>query len=226
MLILKAALLSLFSLITLFLLTKLEGNRQLAQISLFDYVNSITIGSIAAEMATEMEESVWVYFTALAVYGLASFGISWVTNKSLVLRGRITGRPLVLFDEGVFFRGNLTKARLDVSEFLMMARGAGYFNFSQVQCAVLEHNGQISFLPRAQDRPLTPADMHLAPEQEYLPTVVVMDGQALAGNLKSAGKDEKWLLEQLDRQGYRTPKEVFLATLDKDMNLTAYPCAR
>ena len=52
MLILKAALLSLFSLITLFLLTKLEGNRQLAQISLFDYVNSITIGSIAAEMAT------------------------------------------------------------------------------------------------------------------------------------------------------------------------------
>ena len=103
MLILKAALLSLFSLITLFLLTKLEGNRQLAQISLFDYVNGITIGSIAAEMATEMEESVWVYFTALAVYGLASFGISWITNKSLVLRGRITGRPLVLFDEGVFF---------------------------------------------------------------------------------------------------------------------------
>ena len=93
-------------------------------------------------------------------------------------------------------------------------------------CQVLEHNGQISFLPRAQDRPLTPADMHLAPEQEYLPTVVVMDGQALAGNLKSAGKDEKWLLEQLDRQGYRTPKAVFLATLDKDMNLTAYPCAR
>ena len=91
---------------------------------------------------------------------------------------------------------------------------------------MLEHNGQISFLPRAQDRPLTPADMHLAPEQEYLPTVVVMDGQALAGNLKSAGKDEKWLLEQLDRQGYRTPKAVFLATLDKDMNLTAYPCAR
>ena len=148
MLVLKAALLSLFSLVTLFLLTKLESNRQLAQISL-------------------------------------------------------------LFDEGVFFRSNLTKACLDVSEFLMMARSAGYFNLSRVQCAALEHNGQISFLPRAQDRPLTPADMHLAPEQEYLPTVVVMDGQVLAVNLKSAGKDEKWL-----------------ATLDKDMNLTAYPCAR
>ena len=104
----------------------------------------------------------------------------------------------------------------------MMARGAGYFNLSQVQCAVLEHNGQISFLPRAQDRPLTPADMHLAPEQEYLPTVVVMDGQALAGNLKSAGKDEKWLENVLS--GMKTDvKKTLLLTVDPKDNLIFYP---
>lgn len=226
MLIAKAALLSLFSLVTLFLLSLLEGNRQLSQSSLFDYVNSITIGSIAAEMATEMEESVWVYFTALTVYALASFAVSWLTNKSIVLRDKLNGRPLVLFDEGVFFRDSLARARMDVSEFLMLARGAGYFNLAQVQCALLEHNGQVSFLPRAQQRPLTPADMNLSPAQEYLPTVVVMDGQVLESSLKTAGVDEKWLREQLDRQGYRTPKAVFLATLDSEKSLTAYPFAR
>lgn len=226
MLIIRTVAFSLFSLAALFLLSKLEGNRQLAQISLFDYVNSITIGSIASEMATETGERVWVCLTALLVYGLASLLISWLTNKSLVLRGKLAGRPLVLFDEGVFFRKNLTRSHLDLSEFLMMARSAGYFTLCQIQTAVLEHNGQISFLPRAQNRPLTPGDMNLSPGQEYLPTVVLMDGKVLTGNLRSAGKDENWLKAQLDRQGYRTPEAVFLATLHPDGSQTAYPCVR
>lgn len=108
----------------------------------------------------------------------------------------------------------------------MMARSAGYFTLCQIQTAVLEHNGQISFLPRAQNRPLTPGDMNLSPGQEYLPTVVLMDGKVLTGNLRSAGKDENWLKAQLDRQGYRTPEAVFLATLDSEGCLTAYPCVR
>ena len=75
---LRVAVTSLASLAAMFLLTKLMGNKQVSQMNLFDYVIGITIGSIAAEMATEMEESVWVYFTALAVYGLAS----WTHRKT------------------------------------------------------------------------------------------------------------------------------------------------
>ena len=67
--------LSLVSIVVLFLLTKLMGYRQMSQMSLFDYINGITIGSIAAEMATELED----YhrpLTAMIIYGTAAVCLS------------------------------------------------------------------------------------------------------------------------------------------------------
>lgn len=58
--ILNVILLSLFSLIALFILTKLMGYRQMSEMSMFDYINGITIGSIAAEMATSLEKDWWL----------------------------------------------------------------------------------------------------------------------------------------------------------------------
>lgn len=65
--------LSLGSIIAIFILTKLMGYRQMSQMSMFDYVNGITIGSIAAEMATSLEENFMQPLVAMIVYALAAF---------------------------------------------------------------------------------------------------------------------------------------------------------
>ena len=71
---------SVVSLAVLFILTRLGGKRQIAQMNLFDYVNSITIGSIAAEMATNLEQ--WYRpLTAMIVYGIAAFAVHYGTCK-------------------------------------------------------------------------------------------------------------------------------------------------
>ncbi|MEG2377593.1 MAG: DUF421 domain-containing protein, partial [Clostridia bacterium] len=106
------------SVIALFFLTKLMGYRQVSQLSMFDYIIGITIGSIAAEMATALESNFIKPLIAMAVYALMALLFSIITSKSLRLRRALTGDTLILFDSGKLYRGNLKRAHLDLSEFL------------------------------------------------------------------------------------------------------------
>ncbi len=213
---------ALLSIAVMFLLTKLMGTKQVSQMTMFDYITGITVGSIAAELATELEEPVKP-LTAMVVYGLVAVLISIATCKSIKLRSWITGKPLVLLENGVIYRRNLKKAKLDLSEFLTYCRIGGWFDLSQLQPAVLEHNGSVSFLPKEKDRPATPTDLDLSPKQSNLQTPFVMDGQLLRDNIHQAGKEESWVQQSLLRQGYQNEREVFLAVWDGNDKLTVFP---
>ena len=75
--------LSVFSLVVLFLLTKLIGYRQMSEMSMFDYISGITIGSIAAEMATAPDSSFLEPLTAMIVYGLLTAFLAFITEKNM-----------------------------------------------------------------------------------------------------------------------------------------------
>ena len=121
---------ALLSVAVMFLLTKLMGTKQVSQMTMFDYITGITVGSIAAELATELEEPVKP-LTAMVVYGLVAVLISIATCKSIKLRSWITGKPLVLLENGVIYRRNLKKAKLDLSEFLTYCRIGGWFDLDR-----------------------------------------------------------------------------------------------
>lgn len=213
---------TLLSIAVMFLLTKLMGSKQVSQMTMFDYVTGITIGSIAAELATELEEPAQP-LTAMILYGLIAVAISLVTNKSLRARAVITGKPLILLEDGVIYRENLKRAHLDLSEFLTYCRIGGWFDLNQLQTAVLEHNGTVSFLPKETDRPATPADLDLSPKQSLVQTPFVMDGKVLEENLRKAGKEASWVRRTLERQGYADEAEVLLALWDGGEQLTVFP---
>lgn len=210
----KVAILSVVSLIVLFLLCKLIGKRQIGQLTMFDYVNSITIGSIAAELATNLEN--WEQpLLALVLYGLLTALIDWSTCKSLILRKFFNGRPSMLYEDGKLYQMNLIKAKLDLGEFLAQCRLAGYFDLNQLQSVLLEPNGQMSFLPKAGERPVTPTDLNLQPQEETPFINVIADGNVLYQNLKAMGKDDIWLEKQLHSQDIGQTSEVFLGVCDR-----------
>lgn len=214
--------LSLGSIITIFILTKLMGYRQISQMSMFDYVNGITIGSIAAEMSTSLDESFMQPLTAMIVFALADIGLSWWSSKSIKARRVIVGTPLILMNNGEIYRENLKKAKIDVNEFLVQCRVNGYFDVSRLQTAILEGDGRISFLPKVSDRPLTPEDMNLSPQQDYMVANVIIDGKIMKENLKHTGKEEAWLLHQIKGQGAGSVEEVLLATCDIQNTVTVF----
>ena len=219
--ILKIILTSIGSLITLFILTKLIGNREMSQLSMFDYINSITIGSIAAEMATSLEDFLQP-LVAMIVYALATIFISYISCKSVPIQRIITGKTKVLINNGKIYAKNFKKARLEINEFLSQCRSQGYFNINNIQTALLETNGKISILPKSGIKPVTPDDMQIKVAQEKFVTNIILDGKILKENLKNFGKTEEWLFKELNKQGRFKIKDIFLATLDNESNLSVY----
>ncbi|MDE6425596.1 MAG: DUF421 domain-containing protein [Ruminococcus sp.] len=217
----KLILTSLLSVVSLFLIAKVMGHKQVAQLDFFDYINGITIGSIAAELATDLETP-WKSLTAMLIYGMVAVGLSLVTNKFPKLRKYVNGSPTILMNDGKIYRKNMKKAKLDLSEFLTMCREQGYFDLNDIQTAVFEYNGKLTILPKSASRPVTPADMELHPEPDHINTEVIMDGRIMGENLKRMGLDLKWLEKQIKAQGYHDAKEIFLGLCDNNNQLSLF----
>lgn len=214
--------LSLGSLVAIFVLTKLMGYRQMSQMSMFDYIIGITIGSIAAEMATALDKSFMQPLVAMIVYALFSVALAYGSSHSIRFRRLVEGKPVVLLNNGELYIANLKRAKMDVSEFLEQCRVSGYFDISKLETAVLEGNGRISFLPKATERPITPSDIQLTPKQDYMVANVIIDGRIMHENLRHTGNDEKWLHSQIKGQGAKQIADVLLATCDMNNQLTVF----
>lgn len=197
------------------------GHKQVAQLDFFDYINGITIGSIAAELATELETP-WKPLIAMIIYGMIAVGLSLITNKFPKLRKYVNGSPSILMNNGKIYRKNMKKAKLDLSEFLTMCREQGYFDLNDIQTAVFEYNGKLTILPKSTNRPVTPADIELHPEPDYINTEIIMDGRIMGENLKRMGLDLKWLEKQIKAQGYHDAKEIFLGLCDNNNQLSLF----
>ncbi len=202
------------TMIAVFVFTKLMGNREMSQLSMFDYVSSITIGSIAGEMAVMSTDSFFKPLIAMAVFSLFSVLISYSTCKSIALRRFFEGQSILLFQNGQIYEKNLLKAKLDIDEFLSACRLEGYFDLEEIHTVYLEPSGMISVLPKAANRPATPKDMNMTPTQSMPLANVIIDGKILYDNLQNTGKDDKWLNKQLASKGVKNVKDIILATYD------------
>lgn len=218
----KILLTSMLSVGALFAIAKIMGHKQMSQLDFFDYISGITIGSIAAELATELEEPLEPLI-AIGVYGIVAVLLSKITSLFPNTRKYINGTPTILMNNGKIYRANLKKAKLDLSEFMVMCRQQGFFNLNDIQTAVFEFNGKLSILPVCEKRPVNPDDLNLSPTPEYIQTEVIMDGCILHENLKRMGLDDQWLQKQLSDQGYKKSQEVFLAVCGENNQLTLFP---
>lgn len=210
------------SLAVLFLVTKMLGKKQVSQLSLFDYVVGISIGNFAAEMTINLESNEINGIWAVILFGLFAYLISYLTMKSIVLRRFFMGTPTVIIQDGKILEHNLKKVKFDINDMLEEIRGAGYFDLSQVQYALMEANGKLSVLPKPEYRPLTPKDMKIKVEKEGLCSNVIIDGKIMHNNLKNINQDEMWLNKTLKVKGYSDLTKILLATVDINEKITIY----
>lgn len=213
---------SVTSIIFLFFITRLMGRKQISQLSFFDYIIGISIGSIAAEMATSQQVPYLHGFLGMLIYALIAIGISLVTNKSIKFRRFINGRTYLLIEKGKILDRNLTKVKYDVNDLLAEARYSGYFNIADIEYALMEASGRISFMPKAAKTNVVQEDINLQKAQEGLVANIIIDGEIMKDNLLHTGLNEAWLRKHLEEQGYDSEKEIILATVDIDNNLSIY----
>ena len=217
----KVILTSFLSAAALFFIAKIMGHKQMSQLDFFDYITGITIGSIAAELATELEEPLKPLI-AMIIYGVITVVLTLITSKLPKCRKFINGTPTIIMNDGKIFRENMKKAKMDLSEFMVMCRQEGYFDLNDIQTAVFEYNGRLTVLPKSQSRPLTPDDMNITTSKAEIPTEVIMDGRILEENLNRLGLDINWLNKELNYQGHKNAQEIFLGICDSNNKLTLF----
>lgn len=218
----KVILVSLLSAVSLFVIAKIMGHKQMAQLDFFDYITGITIGSIAAELATELEAP-WKPLIAMIIYGMVSYGLTIAAHKFPKVRKYINGTPTIIMNNGKLYRKNMKKAKLELSEFMVLCRQEGYFNINEIQTAIFEYNGRITILPKSEKRPLTPEDVNITPEKAQIFTEIIMDGRILHENLKRLGLDLTWLEKELKKQRYDSAREIYLGICDGNNKLLLFP---
>ena len=213
---------AILSLITLFLITKMLGKKQVSQLSLFDYVIGISIGNFAAEMTINLESDYLHGILAVVIFGIVAYLVSILTMKSIHLRRYFMGTPTLLIQDGKLLEQNMKKVKYDVNDLLEQCRTNGYFDLSEIKYALMEANGTLSILPFETERPLKVKDMKIKPKKEGLCANVIIDGKVMPNNLKNCNKDETWLKKELKIKGYTDLQQILLATVDVNEKLQVY----
>ena len=210
------------SALTLFLLAKAMGRKQIGELNTFDYIIGITIGSIASEMTVNSDVSLINCIVAMAVLSLIGILISYGTTKSIFLRRFFTGCPIILIENGKIIEKGLNKARFDINDLLQECRINGYFDISEIAYAVMEANGRISFLLKSKYTPVTLSDMKIKASKKGLCVNLIIDGNIMMEHLKNINKDSAWLLTRLENMGYSDYSNILLASCDTKERITVY----
>ena len=209
-------------LIVLFFIAKMVGKKQISQLNLFDYIVGITIGSIAADISLDLEKDLLAGLLSLSLYGFIAYLISYITMKSIKARRFFTGLPTFLVEKSKIIESGLKKTKIDINELLAEARIAGYFDLDEIDYAIMEINGNISFLPKEKNKPVTKKDMKLKSPDSGLTANVIIDSKYMENNMKAINKSKRWLDHELKVQGYNNYDNILLATVDNNYKVLVY----
>lgn len=216
---LEIVLRTLCAVVVLFLMTKLLGKRQVTQLSFFEYLTGITIGSLAAYISLDLDANWYLGLIALGVWVLCSLLIEFLQIKSKKARNFIDFKATVLIKDGKILEDNLKKERLSSDELMQQLRMRDIFQVADVEFAIMESNGEINVLQKRETLPLTPKDLGIQIAPEKPPQAVIMDGVVMDEPLRVMGFNQNWLLHELDKQGAKL-EDVYFAQVDTFGTLT------
>ena len=204
---------------TLLIFARILGKQQISQLTFFDYVLGITIGSTASTLTTDLTSSAWAHWVGLLTWAVICFTMQIATLKSKTVSSYIDGEPTIVVMNGKIMEDAMKKMRFRLSDLLEQLRGKDVFDLKEVQFAVLEKDGQLSVLKKPEYIPVTPKDMNLYTGPGGLTITLIYDGTIIPKNLKVINKDKEWLTDELRKKGINDVEDVFMAAIDKSNSL-------
>lgn len=207
------------SFLILLLLTRLLGKQQVSQLTFYEYLNGITFGSIAANMATDDLANAPDHLVGLVTYGILTLLVSWLALKNRKIRKALAGEPVIVIQDGNILEDNLRKMHMDLDELTMLLRAENIFDYKELELAIVEQSGALSVMKKPAYQGVTRQDLHLHAKSKGLAVEVIIDGQIVYENLRAMNLDGKWLVEQLRQRKIAKASQVCLATVNKQRQL-------
>ena len=206
----RAAILFSFAVIAM----RIMGKRQVGQLEPFELVIAILIAELAATPMEDAGKPLLFGIVPILTLMMLHSALSIISYKSKKLRGLINGKPSVLIKNGELQQKELERICYDLNDLIGELRCAGFINVGDVGTAILETSGKMSVLPKAENRPATTKDLHIAVGYEGIPLTLILDGAIQHKSLSLGGLNEPWLTKTLEALGFTAPKDIIIASLD------------
>lgn len=203
----------------LFILARLMGRKQMTDMTFYEYIVGIAIGSIAAELTFGTAVRVSNFVVGMILWAAFPIIISQLELRSFRIRLLTEGRPTVVIKNGKILEKNLKRLGVTVDELMINLRQKDVFKISDIESAVMEKNGQISVMKKSDLQPVTPKDIGMIVEQEREPRIVIIDGNVMGRSLSEYGYTKNWLLGEIMKQGAEDFSDVFYAQIDSMGNV-------
>lgn len=205
---------------TILIITRLLGRQQISQLSLHEYINGITFGSIAATLATDLDQHTYQHLIGLILFGVLTGLVSYISIKNRKFRKIISGEPILVIQHGKILEANLKRAKYSIDEFNELLREKDCFSPSDVEYGILEKNGKLSVIKSETKREVTLGDIGIVPkEQASISTEIIIGGQIIYQNLEKRELTGKELINQLKCFNVKRIEEVMYASIDENGKL-------
>jgi len=139
---------------TLLILMRLIGKQQVAELTFFDYVVGITIGSIASTLSVQINQNTTATLVGMAVWTILPILLAYLSLKSVWIRKVVEGEATIVIANGRILEKNLKKIRLTIDDLVSQLRTQGVFNMSDVEFALFEANDRLSIQKNPKNSPL------------------------------------------------------------------------
>lgn len=220
--IVKIILSSVISYITLFIIAKLLGKKQVAQLTVVDYVVGITIGNIAGQWCLDYKEPWYLYAISMAVFLVFSLLVDFLERK-IPFKKLLKGKQIELVCDAKIKYKNLKKSKLDVNDLLGLCRAKGFFDLEQVSYVFLENNGEISVLPKSDFMPASKIDVGVKSKTSSSPAkYLIIDGSVDKTVLSMLGRDRDWLFKTCGISNKKQLKNIILAEYIDENNVSIH----
>ena len=212
---------------------RLMGKRQLGELQPFEFAITLVASDLACIPMSD--PTIPVVYGIIPVFTLfvVHIIITKLASGSLRFRKLLNGKPIIVIERGNLLPDVLKELNMNIDDLLEALRSGGYFDPGEVEYAIIETNGTMTVLPKAQFKPLTPSDMGMAPEPAEMPVTVVMEGCFMGANLKGLrGVDKERVLRLLDVLGMKqsdillllvTGRKVFVQPYAGDSMTVSFP---
>lgn len=200
---------------------RLMGKSELSKMSPFQMVIIFMIAELAAIPIDDPAESLVSGIIAIFTLTFLQIAISLLSIKCEGFKNFISGKPSILIEKGKINVKELKRLRITITDLTEQLRLENCPSISNVQYAILESNGQLTVIPKAEAQPVTPKDLKLAVNQGSLPVILVSDGTLYQKNLWLSGIREDVFLQNLTSRGLSIA-DTFLAFCDENKTIHVY----
>lgn len=214
---------AIISFFTMLIFTRILGKQQLGQITFFDYIVGITIGSFAASLTVDLSSSAWPHWVGIATWIVLGVLLQKVSLKSKNISEYINDSPVVVVHDGKIMGDNLKNSKFTMNELLQQLRLKEIFDVNEVKFAIIETNGQLSTLKKDEFKNLIDS-MNIPKNNSERAHELIFNGIEIKENLDALHLSHEWLMDQLKSHGLDSAQEVFYAFLDssKNLNVNSY----